>query len=298
VELDYSHRDLWREMANVFLYWCRRGVDGFRCDAGYMIPVPVWEYITAKVRQEFPDTIFLLEGLGGPVAVTLELLTTGGRDWAYSELFQNDDLGAIDWSLPQAISYSATHGLHIHFAETHDNNRLAARGPVWARMRTALSALASPSGGWGITCGVEWLAKDKVHVHGASPMNTGAEPNLVREIAALNRLLAQHPAFRAGAVLDIITRSEGPVLVLRRKPAAGGQSVLVVANLSADSTATARWEASAFTPDCPCACLWTGMPLSVSEEKKLCSLELAPGAVYCLPSPEPVAALPTLVPVS
>jgi starch synthase (maltosyl-transferring) len=67
-KLDFRRRDLWQYMAEVFLYWCRQGVDGFRCDAGYMVPMPVWQYIVAKVRDEFPETIFLLEGLGGPFA--------------------------------------------------------------------------------------------------------------------------------------------------------------------------------------------------------------------------------------
>ena len=63
--LDYSKPELWKYMAEVFLTWCRRGVDGFRCDAGYMIPVPAWQYIVAIVREQYPDTIFFLEGLGG-----------------------------------------------------------------------------------------------------------------------------------------------------------------------------------------------------------------------------------------
>jgi len=73
-ELDYKHKKLWEHMADVFLFWCRRGVDGFRCDAGYMIPQPVWEYIVAKVREEFPNTIFMLEGLGGKISTTENLL--------------------------------------------------------------------------------------------------------------------------------------------------------------------------------------------------------------------------------
>ena len=56
--LDYRHRDLWKHMANVFLFWCDRGVDGFRCDAGYMVPYAVWEYITAKVRLQGHDDGF------------------------------------------------------------------------------------------------------------------------------------------------------------------------------------------------------------------------------------------------
>lgn len=35
-KLDYTHTDLWQYMADIFLLWRHRGVDGFRCDAGYM----------------------------------------------------------------------------------------------------------------------------------------------------------------------------------------------------------------------------------------------------------------------
>jgi len=64
--LDYSKKELWKYMAEVFLTWCRRGVDGFRCDAGYMIPLPAWRFIISSVREQFPDTLFLLEGLRRP----------------------------------------------------------------------------------------------------------------------------------------------------------------------------------------------------------------------------------------
>ena len=74
-ELDYKRPELWHYLAEVFLCWCRRGVDGFRCDAGYKIPVPAWEFIVASVRREFPGAMFLLEGLGGEIEVTKALLT-------------------------------------------------------------------------------------------------------------------------------------------------------------------------------------------------------------------------------
>ena len=95
MELNPNYVELWEEMAGAFLTWCRRGVDGFRCDAGYKVPVRVWQYIEARVRQEFPQTIFLLEGLGGPLEATESLLTEGGMQWAYSEFFQN--FGGPTW---------------------------------------------------------------------------------------------------------------------------------------------------------------------------------------------------------
>ena len=65
VELEQHDVKLWDIIADSLLVWCRRGVDGFRCDAGYKIPAVAWQYIIARVQEEFPETIFLLEGLGG-----------------------------------------------------------------------------------------------------------------------------------------------------------------------------------------------------------------------------------------
>ena len=72
----------------------------------HKVPVPVWRYITALVRQEFPDTVFLLEGLGGSWEATEALLTVGGMQWAYSELFQNHEPGSIRWYLDVAMEIS------------------------------------------------------------------------------------------------------------------------------------------------------------------------------------------------
>ena len=153
-KLDYSFKDLWRYMADVFITWCRRGVDGFRCDAGYMIPVKSWKYIIAKVRMQYPDAVFNLEGLGGKISVTRDLLNTANFNWAYSELFQNYDRRQIENYLPEAIEISKKDGLMVHFAETHDNDRLAERSKTYAQMRTALCALFSHQGTFGVANGL------------------------------------------------------------------------------------------------------------------------------------------------
>ena len=87
-ELNHKDTSLWVYLADVFLTWCERGVDGFRCDAGYMIPEPAWKYIAAKVREKYPQTIFSLEGLGGPWETTENMLNHCNLNWAYSELFK------------------------------------------------------------------------------------------------------------------------------------------------------------------------------------------------------------------
>jgi len=165
VELRHRDVELWDAIAESLLVWCRRGVDGFRCDAGYKVPLPAWKYITARVRQEYPETLFFLEGLGGAWELTDALLAEGGMQWAYSELFQNYSALQVSGYLDHALRQNEHTGLLVHFSETHDNDRLARRGRVWSLLRNRLCALTSASGGFGFTCGVEWLAPERVNVH-------------------------------------------------------------------------------------------------------------------------------------
>ena len=236
VELDYSNAELCAYMADVFLFWCRNGVDGFRCDAGYMIPAETWSYIVARVREEYPDTVFMLEGLGGDLAVTDRLLAESNLDWAYSEIFQTYDRRAFEWYLPQAIARSEKFGTLIHFAETHDNDRLAKGGEVYARLRVQLSALLSWQGAWGIANGVEWYCREKIDVHGKNSLNWGSPQNMVALISKLNFILADHPSFTGAEHLELITAGDGNTLAVRRG------ELLVLANLDCNAPVAIDWD--------------------------------------------------------
>lgn len=240
VELRHDHPELRRYLAEALLEWCRRGVDGFRCDAGYMVPLDVWRYLVARVRQEFPDTVFLLEGLGGSWEATERLLMRGNLQWAYSELFQNYTGSQVAWYLDYALEQSRRAGLYVHYSETHDNDRLAARGRDWSLLRNRLCALTSVCGGYGFTTGVEWLAAEKINVHSSRGLAWGSERNLVRELGGLNRLLAEHPCFFDGATVTRSSANEAPVLVLTRISAEGRDRVLVLVNTDPDHEQTAR----------------------------------------------------------
>jgi starch synthase (maltosyl-transferring) len=237
VELKHQNVALWDELSEMLLTWCRRGVDGFRCDAGYKVPVPAWQYIIARVRQEFPETIFLLEGLGGAWEVTEALLTEGGMQWAYSELFQNYTGAQLSGYLDHCLRQSPRVGLLVHYSETHDNARLAARGREWSLLRNRLSALTSVGGGFGITCGVEWLAAEKIQVHGRTSMGWGSTHNVIPELTALNQLLADHPCFFDGAQLSRISPDGSQVYALWRESRDRQNRVLVLANTSVEKPA-------------------------------------------------------------
>jgi predicted glycogen debranching enzyme len=238
IELDNQMPKLWEATAESLLEWCRRGVDGFRCDAGYMVPLPAWQYIIAKVRERFPNTVFLLEGLGGAWEITESLLTEGGMQWAYSELFQNFHPQQVSGYMDHTLKQSHRMGPLVHYSETHDNLRLAAKSHKWSLMRNRLCALSSHSGAFGFTCGVEWLAVEKVDVHESRGMAWDNQTNIVDELSALNHLISNHPCFQDGASVERISPDDSWVLALTRHSANGLDRGLVIVNLDADITRT------------------------------------------------------------
>jgi starch synthase (maltosyl-transferring) len=293
VELEQHDVKLWDLIADSLLVWCRRGVDGFRCDAGYKIPTAAWQYIIARVQEEFPETIFLLEGLGGSWDATESLLTDGGMQWAYSELFQNYSGKDVAWYLDYANRQNQRVGSYVHYSETHDNDRLAKKGKAWSLLRNRLCALTSPCGGFGFTCGVEWLATEKIRVHGNTGLNWDAAENIVPELAQLNELTSNHPAFFDGAKLTRLSAPDSPVYALLRESAEGKDAVLILANTEVEKENFVTLDAAVFR-----------LPLSTFQfellgqmlpqavfAKEQANFTLGPGAVYCLAATEKPAGL-------
>ena len=284
VELDQGSPALWDTVAQALLTWCGRGVDGFRCDAGYMVPLPAWQYITAKVHRCYPETVFLLEGLGGAWEATEALLTQGGMHWAYSELFQNHHPIEVAHYLDHCLRQGERTGLLVHYSETHDNLRLAERGAAWSRLRNRLCALVGQSGGFGFTAGVEWLATEKVDVHEARNLAWGAEPNLIDDLAALNRLISNHPCFFDGAEVRRISGDEASVLALHRISAECLDHALVLVNLDTEKEQTCQLAALDWGPlgDSPVDLLGQPPPSCRVLTDGGCELALPPGGSYCL----------------
>jgi starch synthase (maltosyl-transferring) len=58
--------ELWAEMVSIVNFWADRGVRTFRVDNPHTKPVAFWEYLIARVRQRYPDTLFLAEAFTRP----------------------------------------------------------------------------------------------------------------------------------------------------------------------------------------------------------------------------------------
>ena len=278
-KLDYSHPQVRDLMAKVFLFWCRYGVDGFRCDAGYMVPAEAWKYIVAKVRTEYPDTVFLLEGLGGPIPVQEELLGETGLDWGYSELFQNYDRDEITRYHGYMNCAGQKFGTLVNFSETHDNHRLASKGKTFSRLRFMVNALLSQNGAFGFANGAEFFAEENIDVHGCGALNFGAPENMCDLVGKLNLLLSTHPAFGAGVNVELIQQGGGNVIAARRY-GPNIPELLILANLDCSNEVEINFLSNGFDRGRDLLTDKEYFFKTVSGNISGCHLE--PGGVLCL----------------
>ena len=53
--------DTWIKMNEILLFWAAKGVDGFRVDMAEMVPVAFWRWAITKIKQLYPELIFVAE---------------------------------------------------------------------------------------------------------------------------------------------------------------------------------------------------------------------------------------------
>lgn len=55
-------------VADIMAHWLRRGIAGWRLDVAYSVPSEFWREVIGRVREEFPDAMFLGEVIHGDYA--------------------------------------------------------------------------------------------------------------------------------------------------------------------------------------------------------------------------------------
>ncbi|HEY2330020.1 MAG TPA: amylo-alpha-1,6-glucosidase, partial [Verrucomicrobiae bacterium] len=159
----------------------------------------------------------------------------------------------------------------------------------WSLLRNRLCALTSPGGGFGFTCGVEWLAAEKIKVHGNTGLNWDATDNIVSELAQLNALISDHPCFFDGAKLTRLSAPDSPVYALLRESAEGKDSVLVLVNTEIErENSLALSELKIQNQKLKIDLLGQPLPKIFGGEKTF-TFTLPPGACFCLaPTEKPI----------
>lgn len=77
------HQDaLWQELLSVVMFWVEQGVKIFRVDNPHTKPMPFWEWLIRKVREQDPEVIFLAEAFTRPRV--MEMLAKVGYSQSYT----------------------------------------------------------------------------------------------------------------------------------------------------------------------------------------------------------------------
>lgn len=120
----------WHKMCDILLYWCKKGVDGFRCDMAEMVPVEFWGWVIPIVKQNYPNVIFIAETYDP--SQYRRFIFDGKFDYLYDKVGLYDTLRGImrNENACHNITpcWQGLDGIESHmlnFLENHDEQRVA-----------------------------------------------------------------------------------------------------------------------------------------------------------------------------
>ena len=142
VKLNYGHDygdnsdhfdpvpDTWLKMLSVLRFWASKGVDGFRCDMVFMVPLPFWNWVIPQVKKDYPELLFIGEIYD--VNLYRPFLEYGCFDYLYDKVNLYDTLVGIERHNVSAARitdcWKAVDGIGdrmLNFLENHDEVRYA-----------------------------------------------------------------------------------------------------------------------------------------------------------------------------
>lgn len=144
VKLNYGHDygdwsdhfspvpDTWIKMLSILRFWASKGIDGFRCDMCFMVPLPFWHWAIGQVKKDWPEVMFIGEIYD--VAQYRPFLDYGRFDYLYDKVNLYDTLVDIEthnhsaarltgaWQTVDGIADSM-----LNFLENHDEVRFGSK---------------------------------------------------------------------------------------------------------------------------------------------------------------------------
>ncbi len=237
-------RSLWKEMRDVLLFWCSRGVRIFRVDNPHTKPVAFWEYAIEEVRARFPDTIFLSEAFTRPKM--MKTLGKVGFTQSYTYFtWRNTRAELVDY-----VSELTRTDMQFYFRGNFFTNTpdilpfyLQQGGRAAFQVRALLAATLSPV--YGIYSGFElcentpvpgreeYLDSEKYQFKARDWDVTG---NIKPWIYKINEARKKHRSLANAGSVEFHACENENLIVYSKMTSAGDDRVLIVVNLDPHNT--------------------------------------------------------------
>lgn len=119
----------WKKMTQILLFWCKKGVDAFRCDMAEMVPAEFWHFAIQEVKKSYPQVAFIAE-VYNPGEYRNYI--RAGFDYLYDKVGLYDTLRSIVCNGASASCITGCwqavddiKGHMLNFLENHDEQRIA-----------------------------------------------------------------------------------------------------------------------------------------------------------------------------
>ena len=215
-----NREGLWEFWAALVRDSVELGFRGFRCDAAYKVPTPLWKHLIEEARRVDPDVEFFAETLGAPVEDVLALRDAGFHFFFNSSKWWNFREA---WALEQHEKFGRI-APSISFPETHDTARMAEEsGGSEAVQRQRYAFAAAFSAGLMMPLGYEFGFRKQVNVVHSNPSDWERKHFDLRPfVGRVNRLKLKQPLLQGEGRFSTPAGLGGDVLLLERHTTDGG----------------------------------------------------------------------------
>ncbi|RJQ69964.1 alpha-1,4-glucan--maltose-1-phosphate maltosyltransferase [Pseudonocardiaceae bacterium YIM PH 21723] len=245
LNFDNDPRGLYAECFRVVKHWIEHGVRIFRVDNPHTKPPDFWHWLIWKVKETYPDVLFLSEAFTRPA-----------RMYGLSKLGFSQNYTYFTWRTTKAELTEFGESIVEHVDEARPNlfvntpdilpENLQVCGPPMFAIRAVLAATMAPV--WGVYSGYElfentavkpgseeYLDSEKYELRPRNYAQAVAEGRSLEPlITKLNQIRREHPALQQLRTLKFHDVDSDALVVYSKTEPGSGDMVLVVVNLDPD----------------------------------------------------------------
>ncbi|SDN97102.1 starch synthase (maltosyl-transferring) [Lentzea jiangxiensis] len=247
INFDLDPQGLYHEVLRVVLYWAEHGVRIFRVDNPHTKPPDFWMWLIWKVKEVYPDTLFLAEAFTRPA-----------RLYGLAKLGFTQSYTYFTWRTGKQELIEFGEDIRDHWDEARPNlfvntpdilhESLQHGGPAMFGLRAALAATLSPT--WGVYSGYELFEHEAVKPGSEEYLNSEKYQLRPRDYARaladgrslepwlrkLNHIRRAHPALQQMRTLKFQHIENDALVAYSKRDPETGDTVVVVVSLDPNST--------------------------------------------------------------